>query len=163
MMDFRPMQMDDLGAVTAIYNHYVKNTHATFDVDAFTIETRTPWFSQFGATRHQCWIAVIDNEPAGYACSMPLKPKAAYATSVEVSVYMKEGQGGRGIGRQLYDRLFDAIAPHDVHRAYALIAQPNEPSMKLHAAFGFNEVSRLNEVGRKFGRYWDVHWLERRF
>lgn len=163
MSDIRPIQLEDLGALTEIYNHYVKHTHATFDVDPFTIETRTPWFNQFGDTRHQCWVALSDGQPTGFACSMPLKPKAAYATSVEVSVYMKDGWGGHGVGRRLYEKLFAAITPHDVHRAYALIAQPNEPSMKLHAAFDFREVSRLNEVGRKFGRYWDVHWLERRF
>ena len=162
-MEVRAALSEDLGALTGIYNHYVINTHATFDVAPFTIETRTPWFTQFDGARHQCWVALEGSDLIGYACSMPLKPKAAYATSVEVSVYVKDGLGGRGTGHRLYDRLFAELTKQDVHRAYALIAQPNEPSMKLHRAFDFEEVARLNEVGRKFDRYWDVHWLERRF
>lgn len=163
MMQIRAAQPEDRGALTEIYNHYVINTHATFDVAPFTLETRTPWFEQFDGVRHQCWVALDESSLIGYACSMPLKPKAAYATSVEVSVYVKNGLGGRGTGHLLYDRLFAELASQDVHRAYALIAQPNDPSMKLHRAYGFKEVAQLNEVGRKFDRYWDVHWLEKRF
>jgi phosphinothricin acetyltransferase len=48
-----------------------------------------------------------------------------------------------------------------VHRAYAGIALPNDASFALHRRFGFTEIGTYREVGRKFGRYWDVLWLER--
>jgi phosphinothricin acetyltransferase len=49
-----------------------------------------------------------------------------------------------------------------VHRAYALIALPNDTSLALHRSFGFEQVSHLTEVGRKFDRYWTVQWYEKR-
>ncbi|GGR62078.1 hypothetical protein GCM10010236_14100 [Streptomyces eurythermus] len=80
---------------------------------------------------------------------------------METSVYVAPGAGRRGIGTLLYDALFKALAGQDVHRAYAGIAQPNEPSERLHARFGFRHVGTFREVGRKFGRYWDVAWYEK--
>ncbi|MEU8944606.1 N-acetyltransferase family protein [Streptomyces sp. NPDC048489] len=97
----------------------------------------------------------------GYATSSGFRPKAAYATSVEVSVYLAPGAGGRGVGTLLYEALFRALAGEDLHRAYAGVAQPNEASVRLHERFGFRHVGTYREVGRKFGRYWDVAWYEK--
>ena len=157
----RPARRSDLARLTHIYNHYVMHSHATFDTEAFTETLRAPWFDAFDGARYQCWVAELRAGPVGYACSQPLKPKAAYQTSVEVSVYLAPDVQGRGLGAALYGKLLPALNAHDVHRAYALIAQPNEPSMRLHAAFGFTPVAHLTEVGRKFDRYWDVVWLEK--
>jgi phosphinothricin acetyltransferase len=80
---------------------------------------------------------------------------------VEVTVYLAPHAGGRGIGTLLYTALFEALAEEDVHRAYAGVAQPNEASTRLHERFGFRHVGTYREVGRKFGRYWDVAWYEK--
>lgn len=97
----------------------------------------------------------------GYATSSAFRPKAAYATSVEVTVYCAPHAGGRGIGTLLYEALFAELAKEDVHRAYAGITQPNPASARLHARFGFRPVGVHTEVGRKFGRYWDVAWYQK--
>ncbi|GHE76015.1 phosphinothricin N-acetyltransferase [Streptomyces longispororuber] len=96
----------------------------------------------------------------GYATSSPLRPKPAYATSVEVSVYCAPEAAGRGVGTLLYRRLLAALEGEDVHRAYAGIALPNPASVRLHERFGFRHLGTYREVGRKFGRYWDVAWYE---
>lgn len=160
-LEIRPAQHDDLAALVEIYNHYVQTSHATFDVGAFTVEARSSWFAQFDGARYQCWVADDGTGPLGYACSTPFKPKKAYQTSVEVSVYVAARALGRGIGAGLYERLLPALEAEDLHRAYAGIAQPNEASMKLHQAHGFEQAALFREVGRKFDRYWDVLWLER--
>lgn len=153
---------DDLPGLVDIYNHYVATTHYTFDVEPFTVERRRPWFAQFQGGRYRCLVATEGDRVAGYAASMPLKDKPAYQTSVEVSIYLAADRGGRGLGTALYQALFDGLAAQDVHRAYGLIAQPNPESMALHARFGFEPVAHLHEVGRKFGRYWDVVWVEKK-
>lgn len=159
-MIVRPAEPVDLPMLTGIYNHYVETSHATFDLTPFTEAERAVWLARFDGARYQCWVAEEGGSVLGYASSSPVREKAAYATSVEVSVYAAAEATGRGIGRALYQRLLPALADEDLHRAYALIAQPNEPSMRLHTGFGFTEVSHLSEVGRKFDRYWDVKWLE---
>jgi len=160
-MQLRPATVSDLPALTRIYNHYVERSHATFDVGAFSSADRLSWFEQFDGGRYQCWLAEQDTSVLGYACSMPFKAKAAYATSVEVSVYVAADSHRRGIGRALYDKLLPALEAEDLHRAYAGIAQPNAPSMALHEQFEFHKAAHYREVGRKFDRYWDVIWLER--
>jgi phosphinothricin acetyltransferase len=160
-MIIRPAARPDLGPLTDIYNHYVVNSHATFDVKPFREDDRAAWFQQFDGGRHVCLVAEGDDKVLGYACSARLKEKPAYQTSVEVSVYLAPESVGDGIGTELYGKLLAHLEGEDLHRAYALIAQPNEPSMRLHSSFGFREVARLTEVGRKFDRYWDVVWLER--
>ncbi|MFF9087216.1 GNAT family N-acetyltransferase [Streptomyces sp. NPDC014991] len=161
----------DLESLTAIYNHYVRETAITFDTAVLTPEERRPWLlshPEDGPHRLMVATAADSQRILGYATSGPRRPKPAYLTSVETSVYVApESPGGgipsrRGIGTLLYDALFEALAGEDVHRAYAGIAQPNEASVRLHERFGFRRVGTFQEVGRKFGRYWDVAWYEKR-
>jgi len=152
----------DLSPLLDIYNYYVINTPITFDVEPRTLRERQGWLDQFrDRGRYQCFVAMLADKPAGWACSTKFKEREAYATSVETSVYCAPGYTGRGLGRQLYAALFEALASEDVHRAYGGITQPNEASNRLHLAAGFRPIGKYNEVGRKFGRFWDVALYER--
>ncbi|MFF4254319.1 GNAT family N-acetyltransferase [Streptomyces sp. NPDC001663] len=154
----------DLEALTDIYNHYVRETPITFDTAVFTPEERHPWLlshPEDGPYRLMVAADADTQEILGYATSSPYRAKPAYGTSVEVTVYLAPHAGRRGIGTLLYKALFEALADEDLHRAYAGIAQPNEASTRLHERFGFRYVGTYREVGRKFGRYWDVAWYEK--
>ncbi|MCK1822594.1 N-acetyltransferase family protein [Streptomyces sp. XM83C] len=165
----RPGVESDLDSLTEIYNHYVRETAVTFDTSVFTPEERRPWLlSHPEDGPHRLMVATEtdlsgrDGERVlGYATSSPFRAKPAYGTSVEVSVYLRPDAGRRGVGTLLYKALFEALAGEDLHRAYAGIAQPNEASVRLHERFGFRYVGTYREVGRKFGRYWDVSWYEK--
>nr|WP_119590041.1 GNAT family N-acetyltransferase [Streptomyces scabiei] len=161
----RPGVATALAALTDIYNHYVRETPITFDTAVLTPEERRPWLlshPEDGPHRLMVATAKDSQRILGYATSSAFRPKAAYGTSVEVSVYLApDAGGGRGVGTLLYRALFAALASEDVHRAYAGIAQPNEASTRLHERFGFRYVGTYREVGRKFGRYWDVAWYEK--
>jgi phosphinothricin acetyltransferase len=97
----------------------------------------------------------------GYAGTTRFRAKPAYNTTVESTIYCAPEATGRGIGAKLYAALFEAIAGEDVHRIVAGYVPPNPGSEKLHAQFGFKPVGTFTEQGYKFGRYWDVVWLER--
>ncbi|MEV7341458.1 N-acetyltransferase family protein [Streptomyces sp. NPDC093544] len=160
----RPGFEGDLDALTAIYNHYVRETPITFDTAVFTAEERRSWLlSHPEDGPHRLMVATDADSQAtlGYATSSPHRPKPAYATSVEVTIYLAPDAAGRGIGTLLYKALFEALANEDLHRAYAGIALPNEASARLHERFGFRHIGTYREVGRKFGRYWDVAWYEK--
>lgn len=158
----RPARIDDLPRLTEIYNYYVLNTPVTFDVEPYTTEKRLPWFQQFGATgRYRLVVAEQDGTLLGYAGTTRFRPKAAYDTSVETTIYCADGASQRGLGTQLYRALFHAIAGEDIHRIVAGYTLPNEGSRRLHERLGFKPVGIFHEVGRKFGRYWDVAWTER--
>jgi len=164
----RPGVEDDLVALTDIYNHYVRETPITFDTAAFTPEERRPWLLSHPEDGPYRLKVAVDGtfqgnsqRILGYVTSSPYRAKPAYSTSVEVTIYLAPDAGGRGIGTLLYKALFEDLATEDVHRAYAGIAQPNEASTRLHERFGFRPVGTYREVGRKFGRYWDVAWYEK--
>lgn len=158
----RPAAEGDLDPLNDIYNQYVKDTHFTFDIEPWAIETRREWFGQFGQTgRHRLLVATSGGAVVGYACSHQFRPKPGYLTSIEASVYLAPEAVGRGAGTKLYAALFKALEGEDVHRAYAGIALPNPASVALHEHFGFKRVAHFTEPGRKFDRYWDVAWYEK--
>jgi phosphinothricin acetyltransferase len=161
-IEVRPATADDLAAVNDIYNQYVVEAHYTFDLEPMTMEARREWFTHYGETgRHRLLVAISEGRVIGYACSSRFRPKPAYETSVETSVYLAADAIGRGAGSRLYEKLFKALEAEDVHRAYAGIALPNPASVGLHERFGFKRVGHFTEQGRKFDRYWDVAWYEK--
>jgi phosphinothricin acetyltransferase len=160
--EIRPGRIEDLPAITDIYNHYVVNTAITFDLESFAVEARREWFGHYAESGpYRLLVATDADDVLGYATSGRFRDKPAYSTSVEVTVYLAPTATGRGIGAALYTRLFDEIAGEDLHRAYAAIARPNVASVALHARFGFTEVGTMTEVGRKFDQWWDVLWMQR--
>jgi phosphinothricin acetyltransferase len=159
----RPARAEDLPSLLAIYNHYVVHTAITFDLEPFTLEQRREWFSHYADSGpHRLLVAELGGYAVGWACSSSFRPKGAYRTSVETSVYLAPEHTGRGLGAALYAALFAALAGEDVHRAYAGVTLPNPASLALHRRFGFREAGLHDEVGRKLDRFWSVQWLEKR-
>jgi phosphinothricin acetyltransferase len=154
--------VSDLARLTEIYNYYVVNTPITFDVEPYTVERRTAWFEQFGSFgRHRLLVAQLDERVVGYAGTMRWRPKTAYDTTVETTIYCDSECVGQGIGKRLYAALFEAVRDEDIHRFVAGYTMPNSATAALHERLGFKVVGVFTEVGRKFGKYWDVCWTER--
>ena len=168
----RPATEDDLPALTDIYNHYIVTTPITFDLRPLTVDERRAWLVEHShGGRHRLLVAAedsVDNfrkvgrsQAIGYATSSRFRPKAAYDTTVESSVYCRADVVGRGIGSALYRALFDVLKNEDINRIVAGVTLPNPASIALHERCGFRQVGTLSSVGRKFDRYWDVAWFER--
>ena len=153
---------DDLPALTELYNYYVLHTPITFDLAMQVPEQRRAWFDEHkDSGRHRLLVAEEHGTIVGYASSSRWRPKPAYETTVEASIYVRHDAVGRGIGRRLYGALFDAIADAGVHTVVAGVALPNPASIALHERFGFRRVGVFHAVGRKFDQFWDVAWFER--
>jgi len=161
----RPAVLADLPALTDIYNHYIVHTAITFDLAPFEPGDRRAWFDDHAPVgRHRLLVAVDAADSAavlGYATTSRWRPKAAYETTVESSIYCRSDAVGRGIGTRLYTALFESITGEDVHRIVGGVSLPNPASVALHERFGFQQVGVFASVGRKFGRYWDVAWFQR--
>jgi phosphinothricin acetyltransferase len=159
----RPAALDDLPALTDIYNHYIVHTAITFDLETFTAATRRAWFDDHAlAGPHRLLVATDDRGGClGYASSSRWRPKPAYDTTVETSVYCRPDALGRGCGSALYTALFTALAREDVRTMVAGVSLPNPGSLALHEKFGFLPVGVFHQVGRKFDAFWDVAWFER--
>jgi len=161
-IEIRPAERRDLARLTEIYNYYVVNTPVTFDVEPYTVERREAWFAQFGAAgRHRLLVAEDNGRVVGYAGTTRFRPKAAYETTVETTIYCAPDAVRKGVGKLLYAALFEALRGEDIHRFVAGYALPNPATAAIHARFGFKVVGMFSENGRKFGKYWDVCWVER--
>jgi len=151
---------DDALAIGVLYNHYIEHSIATFQTKAHDDAYWHEWFAQFAEHGpHQCFVAVKENALIGFAYCMPYNQKGGYDQSVLSSIYLDGQHLGQGLGRKLYNALFNAI--EEVHRIYAWIALPNEASITLHKNFGFKEAANLSEIGFKHGRYIDVAVMEK--
>lgn len=161
-MIIRAAVLDDLPRLVEIYNHYIVHTAITFDLERLTVEKRRPWFERYAATgRYRLLVAEIDGTVVGYTASSAFAAKQAYETTVETTIICAAEAVGRGVGERLYTALFEALQHEDVHLAMALITMPNRGSAALHERFGFTRAALIREVGRKFGRYWDVAWYQK--
>ena len=156
-------ESDDLNRLVEIYNHYVVETHITFDTEPFAVAQRIQWFNQFSQDgRYRLLVAEEGDEIMGYASSTVFKPRAAYNTSVETTIYLDPGHVGKGVGLQLYGELIEQLlAEETVHRAYGGVALPNDASVALHQRLGFKHAGSYHEVGFKFEKFWDVDWFEK--
>lgn len=157
--------MEDLEGVLDIYNHYVISSVATFDTVPFHPEDRRAWMGEhLGDGPHKILVAAdSDGKVIGWATSSQFRPRAAYSTTVELSVYCRHDSLGRGTGRRLYKELLASLLPYDLEMAVAGVTLPNPQSVKLHQSLGFRHVGTFRRIGRKFGKYWDVAWFERPF
>ncbi|HTU49091.1 MAG TPA: GNAT family N-acetyltransferase [Acidobacteriaceae bacterium] len=158
----RPATAHDLPRLTEIYNYYVVHTPVTFDLESYTVEQRAPWFNQFATTgRHRLLVAVENDLVLGYAGTTRFRAKAAYDTTVEATIYCAKEAVGKRLGQKLFAALFESIAQEDIHRIVGGYTMPNVGSASLLERFQFQPVGIFRETGRKFGKYWDVAFLER--
>ncbi len=159
----RLAQQSDLARINDIYNHYVAHTAITFDFEPFTTDQRSLWFEQFRTGGpHQLFVALQEGEVIGFSYAHAFRQKPAYETTVETTVYCAHDETGRRVGTQLYTALFEALSGQDLRMAVAGVTLPNDASVALHEAFGFKPTGVFHEVGRKFDKYWDVAWYEKR-
>jgi L-amino acid N-acyltransferase YncA len=158
----RSAAAEDLGAVAAIYDHYVLTSVATFEVDPVPV---WEWSARFSAVQASGWpflVAVEDGDVLGYAYAAPWKARAAYRHTVEDSVYVAPGAQGRGVGRLLLTELLTRLADAGARQVVATISDTGEPaSVALHRSLGFEDAGRLHAVGRKHDRWVDVVLLQR--
>ena len=162
MTFFRPAMLKDLGAINALYNDYILNSTATFDLEPISFSDKTRWFDQFNeGGRSQLWVALEDTQLVGFATSQPFRPKAGYRNTVETSIYINPSAIGKGYGTALYRHLFLALDATPVKQAIAIVTRPNPASVKLHQQLGFQTVGELTDVGEKFGKAQSVYIMQR--
>jgi L-amino acid N-acyltransferase len=150
----------DLPALLEIYNEAVVNTTASWDHDPWTAVRHADWYAHKAENGFPILVADQDGEVLGYASYSEFSGKAGYTGTREHTVYLRVDARGRGIGRTLMEALIDQARVRGVHTLIGRLSADNEASLRLHAGLGFVEVGRLREVGRKFGRWLDLVYLQ---
>ena len=161
-MQITPATTGDDDALLALRNHYIAHSVATFDEAPLRLAAVQDWRTGFRATGpHRLLVARDGASLLGFCCSQPYRAHPAFVRTIETSIYVAPGAGGRGVGSALYERLFAELAGEGLHRAVVGIALPNEASIRLHARFGFRSVGVFDEYAHKHGRPVSSQWMER--
>lgn len=151
---------DDAEAIRRIYNHEIVHTTHTFDLVPRTLDEQMAWLAEregaLGAV-----VAERDGSVVGFASLSEYRPRAAYRTSVESSVYVDAGFRGAGIGTGMMAELIDLATARGFHTMLARIVGGHEASIALHRSVGFSTVGTEREVGRKLGKWLDVVVMQR--
>lgn len=156
----RPATAGDAAGCAAIYAPFVRDTWVSFETEVPDAAEMARRISANSAS-HGWVVADVGGTIAGYAYGSAHRTRAAYASSCDVAIYVDPAYGRRGIGRALYAQLLPILAERGFHAAFAGIAQPNEGSVALHQAMGFEPVGIYREVGWKLGAWRDVGWWQR--
>lgn len=157
--DVRLARLDDAEALLDIYNVEVQTSTVTFDILPRSLEEQRAWLTERSGA-HAVIVCERRGQVVGFASLSPWRPRPAYATSVEDSVYVHRDHQGEGIGRLLLTELIDVGRAHGFHAMFARIVGGHESSVRLHESLGFEIVGTEREVGRKFGRWLDVVLME---
>ncbi len=146
----------------AIYAHHVRNGTGTFEIDPPDIAEMARRHASIADAGLPWLVAEREGAVAGYAYAGPFRARAAYARTLEDSVYVAAEAAGRGVGRALLACLLDAAQEWGAREMLAVIGDSaNQPSIHLHKALGFRSVGTFTGVGWKFGRWLDVVLMQR--
>jgi phosphinothricin acetyltransferase len=147
----------DAETVARIYGHYVAHTAISFEEEPPSADEMAARIATNLKT-HPFLVYDPGGGVTGYAYASPHVTRAAYRWSCNVSAYVTPGHARRGLGRALYGELLDLVRAMGFHSAFAGVALPNEASVGLHEAMGFQHLGTYREVGFKHGRWHDVGW-----
>jgi phosphinothricin acetyltransferase len=160
MLMIRQAILEDLGAITEIYNEAIIETVATFDTKPQTLEEQKIWFTNHGA-KYPILVAEQDGLIVGWASLSRWSDRCAYSDTAEISLYVKKEHRGKGIGRKLLEAIVQKGQEVGLHTVIARIAEGNEISVHFHRPVGFEHVGIMKEVGRKFGKLLDIHLMQK--
>lgn len=150
----------DGAACSAIYAPYVTDSAISFEDVAPTAQQLS---ARIAATsgRYPWLVLEEDGRVVGYAYASQHRERAAYRWAVDVAVYVDSGHRGRGAGRRLYEALLELLRRQGLRIACAGITLPNDASVGLHRALGFEHVGTYRDIGWKAGAWRDVAWWQR--
>lgn len=151
----RPVVLADAAAIAAIYNEYVLNTTITFEIEPVSVEEMSSRIAGF-SVKYPYLVYEEGGEVLGYAYAHRWKERAAYAQTLETTIYLRSDARNRGIGRLLMARLIDDCRQWGAHALIACITEGNLASVALHQRMGFQQVACFHQVGRKFDQWLGV-------
>lgn len=160
-------ELKDAERLLEIYDYYVKSTAITFEYTTPTIEEFRGRMEKT-MQKYPYLVAVKDGVIAGYAYAGAFVGRAAYDWSCETSIYIDKNARKCGIGKTLYAALEKELKKMGVLNMYACIGYPDNEdeyltknSAEFHSHIGFTQVGEFHKCGYKFGRWYNMIWMEK--
>lgn len=156
----RPARQEDAASLLAIYAPVVEHTAISWELVPPSVEEFGQRISKTLTAGFPYWVAEADGVVVGYAYAGPFRDRPAYRFTCESTVYIAESCRGQGLGRMLYEKLFESLRDKGFVAVIAGVALPNEASLGLHKSMGFREVGTYSDIGYKFDKWWSSTFLQ---
>lgn len=157
-MTVRTAEARDAPAVTALWNHAIRDTLITFNTE----EKTEAWIAAEIAARGALFlVAETPAGIAGFAASAPFRSGPGYARTHEHTIMLAEDARGRGIGRALMAALEARARAAGLHVLVAAVSSANPGAVRFHERMGFDHAGTFREVGRKWDRWLDAVFLQK--
>jgi L-amino acid N-acyltransferase YncA len=154
--------LDDAEEVAALYAPHVLHGSASWEVIPPSAEEIAGRMAKvLGAGWPWLVARAADGSLAGYAYASQFNPRAGYIATCEDSIYLRRDMQGRGLGKQLLGELIARCEALGFRQMIAGMSGSEPASRALHASAGFVEVGRMPAVGRKFGQWLDLIYMQR--
>jgi len=161
-IEVRNASLEDLPAILDTYNEVTANSTASYSLEPSTLEERRAWFDARTREGYPVIVAVGEDGVDGFASFGQFRGAwAGYRYSVEHTVHVRRDQRGRGIGTRLVQELILLAAAMGKHVMIGGIDAANDGSIRMHERLGFKTTATMPEVGRKFGRWLDLVFMQR--
>ena len=152
----------DMPAIQAIYAHHVLHGLATFEEVPPSVAVMTERRASVLRAGLPYLAAQFDGQVVGYAYATAYRPRPAYRHTIEDSIYVANGLGGRGVGVALLQALIARCERGPWRQMLAVIGHSgNTASIALHRRCGFEPIGTLHAVGFKLGRWVDTVLMQR--
>jgi L-amino acid N-acyltransferase YncA len=161
MIQIRPAVAADAFRIASIYNDAILNGTATFDTEEKSESDRIQWLSEHVADNLPVLVSLQDGVVTGFAALNKWSPRKAYDTTAEVSLYMDAAYRGSGTGKLLFEQIVLAAQSVGLHCLVGRITQGNTVSIALSEQLGFSHIGIMREAGKKFGKFLDVHLMQK--
>jgi L-amino acid N-acyltransferase YncA len=151
---------EDLPAINDIYNYYVPRSTCTYQLEPETIKDRAAWFQAHDPQRYPVTVDEQGGEVVGWGSLSKFRERAAYAPTVEGSVYIRHDRHRQGLGRLILLDLIHRARSMGFHSLIGRVDAEQSASIALQESLGFQRVAHLKQVGYKFDRWLDVIYLQ---
>ena len=163
----RTATLQDAQRILEIYADYVVNTAVSFEYEPPTLSEMASRMENT-LRRYPYLVVEEDGVIQGYCYAGPFIRRAAYDHAAELSIYLDRSARRRGYGRALYEAMEDRLHSMGIINLYACIGDPIEEdqyltrdSERFHRRMGFEKVGTFHRCGRKFGRWYNMIWMEK--
>ncbi|MEY4023452.1 MAG: hypothetical protein RLZ23_413 [Actinomycetota bacterium] len=160
-MHLRLATLEDLPAITAIFNSVIASSNSVYREEQVPLSERLAWFNE--KQSHGFPIIVVEEsaEILGYGGYGTFRPAQGYHLTVEHTIHIAESHRGKGIGKVILADLLDRATTAGFHTMIGAIDSENLASIALHEKFGFTECARIKEVAKKHGKFLDLILMQK--
>ena len=166
-LTFRFATTPDAEALVVIYAPYILNTAITYEYEIPSVAEFARRIETYSA-KYPYLVAELNGTPVGYAYACPLGSRPAFDWSAEAAIYIREDCKGMGVGKALYEKLEEILKAMGIRTMTAAVATVGHEdpyltnaSLAFHLRMGFVPVGTFHHAGCKFGRWYDLTWLEK--